>query len=343
MIVVVGAGCAGLSCARVLADAGQPVVVVDKSKGLGGRAATRRLADWDDQPVDHGLGFYHGSDESFLAALGRVESDGRLEGWPTLISGNGLPPVPRAFSSQEHRVAFEEGVTAFPKALAVGLDVRRSAALRSVRLERSGFELEFDGATGPATLSADGLVLAMPLEQARARVSQLPESSELGEASALLASGRTEPCLTLIAAYPLSVRMPSWQMYYPEASEVLSLVSHDSTKRPHKTIHVLVFQCNQEFSRRHLDLDPARWSQSILREGASLFGSWVTEPTLSSTHRWRFARSDGPWLGEPPLVHFASGRILGLAGEHFHPASGIEGAFLSGRLLAERMLNERSG
>ena len=50
-VVVVGAGVAGLQCARRLRDAGLQVVVLDKARGVGGRVATRRV---DGQPVDHG-------------------------------------------------------------------------------------------------------------------------------------------------------------------------------------------------------------------------------------------------------------------------------------------------
>ncbi|MBD3256947.1 FAD-dependent oxidoreductase, partial [candidate division GN15 bacterium] len=38
--VVVGAGAAGLTCARRIADAGMSVLVLDKGRGVGGRMAT---------------------------------------------------------------------------------------------------------------------------------------------------------------------------------------------------------------------------------------------------------------------------------------------------------------
>ncbi|HIP78813.1 MAG TPA: FAD-binding protein, partial [Kiloniellaceae bacterium] len=41
-IAVIGAGLAGLLCARRLQDAGLHPVVFEKSRGLGGRLATRR-------------------------------------------------------------------------------------------------------------------------------------------------------------------------------------------------------------------------------------------------------------------------------------------------------------
>lgn len=39
-IAIIGAGMAGLTCARGLADAGLHPVVFDKGRGIGGRLAT---------------------------------------------------------------------------------------------------------------------------------------------------------------------------------------------------------------------------------------------------------------------------------------------------------------
>ncbi|MFN9939342.1 MAG: FAD-dependent oxidoreductase, partial [bacterium] len=41
-VVVVGAGVAGLACAGALRESGASVVVLEKSRGVGGRCATRR-------------------------------------------------------------------------------------------------------------------------------------------------------------------------------------------------------------------------------------------------------------------------------------------------------------
>ena len=50
-IAVIGAGISGLVCARRLQQAGHRVVVLDKSRGVGGRVATRRLHN---TIADHG-------------------------------------------------------------------------------------------------------------------------------------------------------------------------------------------------------------------------------------------------------------------------------------------------
>ena len=107
-IAVVGAGVAGLSCARALADAGRPVTVLERARGVGGRCTTRRL---EGVPLDMGAAFLHGRDAAFLAALESVPAR-RLEGWPAAVHGSGRPCQPEAFQPGERRLAYAEGVWA---------------------------------------------------------------------------------------------------------------------------------------------------------------------------------------------------------------------------------------
>ena len=54
-IGVIGAGISGLVCARALQKAGHEVTVLEKSRSLGGRCATRRFGD---HVVDHGVQYF---------------------------------------------------------------------------------------------------------------------------------------------------------------------------------------------------------------------------------------------------------------------------------------------
>lgn len=336
-MVIIGAGCAGLACARALADSGETPVVLDKGRGVGGRAATRRI---DGQPVDHGLIFYHGSHPSFLDALDRVAPMAPPKTWPELVVGDGKPCLPRAFTGGERRVAFVEGVTAFPKSLAHDLDIRLRARVGSVTVRESHFELDVETEAGDERIDTDRLVLTLPAEQMRELVESLPASRELDSIRALTRGLATAPCLTLIAGYPLTTSVPDWDVLYPSDSDVLLLASHDSRKRIAKTFHAFVFQCDGLFSRRHQDDEAEAWIGHVLREAARLLGPWAAEPSLTQTHRWRYGRANTLPLARPLVARFPGGHTLGLAGELFDAALGVEGAYLSGVALAKRLLSE---
>ena len=102
-VLILGAGLSGLKAARDLHAADRSVLVLDKGRGVSGRASTRR---WDDVPVDHGAQFFTARSEAFRAqvadwiarvpglpiavAIGRLDRPRRV-----LRVGARLPPVGR--------------------------------------------------------------------------------------------------------------------------------------------------------------------------------------------------------------------------------------------------------
>ncbi len=335
-VVIIGAGVAGLSLARALAASGIESLVLDKSRGVGGRAATRRV---EGQPVDHGVAFLHGSHPEFLAALDAVDAT-PLEGWPLRVRGEGRPCQPRAFRKGERRLAFEEGVTAFPKSLARGLDVRRGVRVASLAARRDGVGAVLEDGE---SVVARNLVLALPLEQALRLLEPLAsESGAIRPIASLLSMMTTEPCLTLLAGYPLDATAtgePEWDLFYPSDESVSMLVAHDSSKRREKKWRVLVYQCRSCFSRRHLEADPEVWIPLVLSDASRLFGDWAGRPLWRVPHRWRYSRTDSAnTLARPFWLTLENGARIGIGGEVFSPGGGVEGAFLSGLRLAERVV-----
>ena len=65
-VAVVGAGMAGITCARTLAQAGCAVTVFEKSRGFGGRMATRHTEFGN---FDHGAQYFTARDDRFIQAL----------------------------------------------------------------------------------------------------------------------------------------------------------------------------------------------------------------------------------------------------------------------------------
>ena len=79
-IAVVGAGLAGVSVARVLSEIAE-VFVFEKSRGLGGRMATRRSGDFQ---FDHGAQFFTARSPEFRELLGDLDSS-IVQGWDAKV------------------------------------------------------------------------------------------------------------------------------------------------------------------------------------------------------------------------------------------------------------------
>jgi monoamine oxidase len=65
--IVVGAGISGLAAARLIADSGHEVIVLEARNRIGGRLHTSRI--WPDMPVDLGASWIHGADLNPVKAL----------------------------------------------------------------------------------------------------------------------------------------------------------------------------------------------------------------------------------------------------------------------------------
>src|SRR4051794_16128883 len=77
-VVVVGAGIAGLSCARVLAEGGVRVRVVERGRVVGGRLASKR---YDGRYADIGAAYLVADDPEFAAQVASWESRGLARPW----------------------------------------------------------------------------------------------------------------------------------------------------------------------------------------------------------------------------------------------------------------------
>lgn len=329
-VLVIGAGISGLACAQRLAAGGARVVVLERSRGVGGRCATRRLDDG--QPIDHGLAFLHGDDPDFLAALDATDAE-PLPGWPRVIEGNGPPCQPQSYEPGQRRLAFREGSAAFPRALARGLEIRREQTVTALAT-RDGLVVA-QGAFGE--LCAPKLVLALAFEQALALARRSAVAPLQTALEKLAWTTGSTPMLAAICLYPLTVPSPSFDVLHPGDGSILQNVFHDSGKRLAPARRALVLQSLPSFAELRLRrrVGPESWGRELLAAAAERLGAWAATPELLVPHRWEYARvAPGASCGEPSVVPLPGGAVIHVAGDCFSREVGAQGAFRAGRAAA---------
>jgi renalase len=336
-VLVIGAGVAGLACAQVAATAGRKVRVLERSRGVGGRFATRRI---DGQPVDHGLVFLHGQSPELLAALREVPGPWR-EGWPGVIQGSGTPCQPVAFAPGSYRLAHARGISAVAKHWASELDVALETRVVGLELREEGIAVLATQHDTPVTYIGRDVVLATAGPQGLPLLASQGLPAKARTARALLAMMPSVPCATVIALYPADAPRPAWDVWYPENSSALLLLAHDSAKREPPAELALVLQARPAWSSACLGQCPDTWGPRLLDEAAKLLGPWAAQPATWQGHMWRHARaSTACELAVPLLVDLGRGRRLGVVGELFAPGGGVQAAWQSGRELARQLLEE---
>jgi len=163
-VLVVGAGIAGVACARVLADAGVPVRVLERSDAVGGRMASPLLHG---RPVDMGAAYFTVRDPDFAEVVGRWRTAGLARPWTEELAvlGDGR----RGRAPGPMRWAAPAGLQSLVGELAGGLAVELERPV-----ERVGPGPTVDGE------QADVVVLAMPDPQAQQLVHpDSPAAAEL--------------------------------------------------------------------------------------------------------------------------------------------------------------------
>lgn len=334
-VIIVGAGLAGISLARQLLGQGRSVTLLEKSRGVGGRCATRRVGE---SRVDHGLPLLHGRSPAFLDAVAGAGGALTLApDWPFHVKGPGTPCQPQGYDSRSRRWAVAEGVSAFPKHLARELDVVLETRVAHLALD--GGQLGLTCERGEA-YHARCVVLTCPVPQSLELLEPLAASEpseELRGVVALLRRMLMLPCLAVVSGYDRP-SAADWHLLLPGPRSIIHSLVNDSSKRGPGARQTLVIQGSPTFSHRELESEPARWGDALLDAAAAELGDWVGRPAWRQEHRWRYARLQrGDELGHPVLLEWAGGSRLGLCGEAFNPAGGAEGAYLSGLELAGRI------
>ena len=111
-VVVVGAGIAGLACARELADSGVPARVLERGSRPGGRLASEWL---DGRFADVGAAYVTADDRSFQGRLQSWRIEGLARPWTDTFRGqHGPGPM---------RWAAPGGLSSLATSLATGLDI----------------------------------------------------------------------------------------------------------------------------------------------------------------------------------------------------------------------------
>ena len=307
-VIIIGPGIAGLVCARKLADAGMAPLVLDKGRGIGGRVATRRSGDVQ---FDHGAQYVNGPGTGFSSVLAALEKAGTLTVW---ADGMG----------RTHKVGVP-GMSALPKALGAGLDIRQNTQVLCLVPDAGGLLLHLaDG-----TFRAASVVATVPAPQVAAL---------LGADHPLVAdldAVRIAPCLTLMAA----VAGPAAFTTRKNADDPLAWIAQDSAKpgQPQKHGALWVAQASEAFSTAHLEDDPATLTARMLPLLCDRLGISAATVTHASTHRWRYARVTQP-LGQSFLCS-DDGRLY-LGGDWCLGAR-IEAAWDSGTTIAADLLARR--
>lgn len=331
-IAIVGAGLAGLICARQLQEQGNHVVVYEKTGDIGGRMSTRQT---ELGGFDYGAQYFTASSEEFKEAIVTWRKAGWVSAWDgklvSLESGESKP-AGRSAERLKQRYVAVPGMNALGEQLAQALDVRTEQLVRRIESDGDQWLLAIESDTVAINASAgpfDAVIVAVPAGHA------IPLLKVAPKLAAEAQQARFAPCWALMLGFQDSLDL-SYDGAWVQSSR-LDWIARDASKQQRRAGEHWVAHASAAWSLEHFDDDVERAKEKLLKAFHDATGSQV-QPIYASVHRWRFAQATQPIPGG---CLWDGRQRIGACGDWF--AAGLEGggrvenAFLSGLAMAESL------
>jgi predicted NAD/FAD-dependent oxidoreductase len=352
-VAVVGAGIAGAACAQVLMHAGCGVQVFDKSRGAGGRLATRRMAWQDEQGqdctarLDHGTLGFAARTAAFQAWCAQAQRDQLLTPWSPVLAPASLPLQGFTACGQD-LLPQAAGTLLVPapdqpalcRHLLQGASTHWSCAVEALHREPQGWQLQAHGQRMPGHFQA--VVLALPPAQAAPLLG--PHRQDWARHAAV---SPMQPCWTLLGVAAeddprfgadQGLHAPAaWEASHPATGPLAWALRSDSrpgrVRQPGQAHWVA--HARAGWSRRHLE-EPASWVQQQMQDALAQLRGQPMQWLHSTVHRWRYALPQAPLAAPLESFWWDAGLGLGVCGD-FLGGLGVEGAWTSAQTLSTAM------
>jgi predicted NAD/FAD-dependent oxidoreductase len=321
-VAIVGAGIAGLTCARKLRDAGHSVALFEQASLPGGRAATR---EEECGQFDDGTQYFTARDPRFKSAIASWLRAGVVAEWRARIVRVTKDNVGESRERATRYVGYPL-MAALPAYLARGFHVGYER--RVLRLDRvdAGWTLQLED--GSQTLPYAKVITAIPAPQA---AELLGCSAEIGPR---IARVEMSPCWAVMLQFD-----KAFDARFDAAiveDEPIAWLARESSKPGRKTGERWTVHASNAWTRLHFDTEPDTVVSELMKSFCELVEKRVT-PSFSRTVRWEYALASKEGDGLPFLYDAEAG--LGACGDWLVEGR-VEGAFLSGLAMASELIQQ---
>ena len=319
-VAVVGAGVAGLACARVLRRAGCYVDLFEKDSGVGGRLAAMRLGLTQ---FDHGAQYLTARNPAFRDYMQELVTTGYAKVWEPRIAvtgdegSGGLLPWYVGTPSMASLV----------RPLAESVQVFTNREVHTISRENKSWTVWFTDESYRGPYAA--VAITAPAPDAKLLLGPVDELAEM------VSKARLAPCWSLMVKLDEPI-LPRFDVY-SDMSQIIRWISKNNSKpgRNARGEHVVV-HASQSWSRETEDAEPDLVAEELWAEVCHLLDLPPNRPSQMQAYLWRNGLVDQP-VGETYL--YSSAASVGCAGDW---CSGrlAEHAFISGTRLGRAIVQD---
>ncbi len=341
-IGIVGAGVAAAAAAYTIETTHEDasITVFEKSRGLCGRAATRRR---DGIRYDYGANYVKDADERVVELLTEtLETDGLVDISEPVWTFDSEGTVSEGRDVDEHKWTYRTGLTQLAKRLFGRTDatIHRETRIETLRRDDAWRLEDTDGDQwGPF----DIVLLNPPAPQTADLLRAAEWDSD--RRGPLLEAVDAVPYRTIwtgVLHYPFDLEVPYYGLVNTDKEHEIGWISREECKPGHVPDgqSLLIVQANHEWSVDHYDTDPDANLEELATMTAALFDDErLLEPDWTDHQGWRYAQPEAAVDREPLRQAEAEG--LYCLGDWVAGEARVHAALRNGLEVGDRVVSDR--
>jgi predicted NAD/FAD-dependent oxidoreductase len=341
-LIIIGAGISGLAAAYTLHHTASHIdlTCIEKSRGVGGRAATRRR---EGAIFDHGAQFFRTSDETQLAFFRHVLDASQLVDIAKPVwtfTHDNMIAVGDAAQNNAPKLVYRTGINTLgklltPPSLALIFQQRIHHIVRESHIYHCYDE------HNTLLASGDALLFTPPAPQTidilRASTIDPSISESLIQA---LQPATYRPCISMTMAFNQPVDFPFYALVNSDRQHDISWLAFehdkDATRAPAGQ-SLITIQLAPSASRHHWDADVDTLAAYFVPMISSLLKTQLPQPLWVDRQGWRYALPDGK-ANTHLLQMYEQSHGVYFAGDAMHGLGRVHLALQSGFDVAQRIM-----
>jgi len=334
VIGIIGAGLSGLTAGRILAKAGHEVTIFEKSRGYGGRMATRYAGKNLASKVDHGLSYFGVKSNEFREFTAELLDKGLIQTWGDNFAAYDGEKILDSAPNQSNEALYTStgGMNQIGKYLSRWVDIHTNTKVGGLTYfgtNRSKKRSWMMNLTSSDTFEADAVIIALPAPQAYGIISSTIDETNTLKIVRQIDEVSYQPSFSLMAGYG-DEEVPEWEGLICRNSP-LEFISNEKLKRDTQETS-FVLHSTADFAREHRTSDEEIVTKKVLGEFAKISGGWASSPKWQQLHFWRYSRAQKV-INSPYLELEDEDAPLALIGDYLG-GNTVDDGYRSGYLLA---------
>lgn len=337
-IAVIGAGITGLTIAKELACSAD-ITVFEKSRGLGGRMATRRTERYH---FDHGTQYFVAKTAEFREFLQEPLAQDAIARWDAHFSeldaslygltvDNSLVSQERTWDAEFPHYVGMPTMSGLAHYMAEGLQIMGNTHVAEIKKcsesDKERVQWQLHSSQGEDLGIFDWVISSIPSKQTH---DLLPDCFSHHQ---VVKDIKMNACFAVMLGFEQAIDLNFHAALVRNAD--ISWIAVNSHKPGRPDGFAMLVQSTNEWAEENADLDLQEAKQYLITETEKITGVSLANPDYSDIHRWLYANTDKLKLNVGD-VYLDQVNQLAAAGDWCGNAR-IESAFLHGLKLSKQI------